>query len=81
MGPNQPDLAQMLPATPKAVPTLVSLINALAEYEPLEHEGTTGGQGIGRPLLVYLGQLAAARGCGRSFCLLPSAFCYMILAR
>ena len=117
-----PTTLQIRAATPEDVPTLVALIQALAEYEKLSHEvtgspadlaqflfgdrpyaeaviaeveGNPAGmalyfynfstflmrpglyledlfvlppyrrQGIGQALLVYLGKLALAKGCGR----------------
>ena len=113
---------QIHPATPADIPALVTLINALADYEKLAHEVTGNpedleralfgdrpyaeavlawvegapvgmalffhnfstflmqpgiyledifvqpdyrGQGIGKALLVHVGQLALERGCGR----------------
>jgi GNAT superfamily N-acetyltransferase len=117
-----PSALTIRPATPTDVPTLVALIQALAEFEKLSHEVTGSaedlhrslfgdrpyaeallawiddtpvgmalffhnfstflmqpglyledlfvrpeyrGQGIGRALLVQVGQLALERGCGR----------------
>lgn len=47
---SSPTTATIRPATPADVPTLVNLINALAEYEKLAHEVTGSPENLARSL-------------------------------